>query len=73
MSSSSGKFEGEPAYVPEFWDRAMGGLADSQEDRVYSLTITESDAQKYPELVVGQKLLLTESTDGFVFSRVVKY
>jgi len=72
MSSESGKFEGEPGYVPEFWDRALQGLADNQEDNVYSFTITEDDVRKYPELVVGQKLLLSESTDGFVFSRIVK-
>lgn len=72
MSSRPDKFEGEPAYVPEFWDRAMEGLADGQEADVFSFIITESDSQRYPELVAGNTLLLTESTDGFVFSEVVK-
>jgi hypothetical protein len=72
MTSSPGKFEGEPEYVPDFWAKAMEGLADTREDGVFSFTITEDDAQKYPELVAGQRLLLSESTDGFVFSRVVK-
>jgi hypothetical protein len=72
MSSRPGKFEGEPEYVPEFWARAMEGFADSLEKGVLSFTITEEDVQRYPELVAGQKLLLTESTDGFVFSRIVK-
>jgi hypothetical protein len=72
MSSRPGKFEGEPGYVPEFWARAMEGFADNHEEGVLSFTITEEDARKYPELVVGHKLLLTESTDGFVFSRIVK-
>ncbi len=72
MIESPGEFQGEPEYVPEFWDRAREGLADSDEDGVFSFTITEEDSKKYPALVVGQKLLLTESPDGFVFSRVVK-
>jgi hypothetical protein len=72
MSSRPGKFEGEPEYVPDFWARAMEGFADSHENGVLSFTITEEDVQRYPELVAGQKLLLTESTDGFVFSRIVK-
>lgn len=72
MSSRPGKFECEPEYVPEFWARALEGCADSREKGVLSFTITEEDVQKYPELVAGQKLLLTESTDGFVFSRIVK-
>jgi hypothetical protein len=72
MSSRPEKFEGEPEYVPEFWARAMEGFADNHENGVLSFTITEEDVQRYPELVAGQKLLLTESTDGFVFSRIVK-
>ena len=51
MSSSPGKFEGEPEYVPDFWDRAMEGFADIHEEGVFSFTITEEDVQKYPKLV----------------------
>lgn len=71
MSNNPRKFEGEPKYVPEFWDRARNGEADSNEDGVFSFTITEEDVGKYPELVVGQRLLMSESPDGFVFSRIV--
>lgn len=72
MSCGPGKFEGEPKYVPDFWDKALNGEANSDEDGVFCFSITEEDVRKYPELIVGQKLLLSESTDGFVYSRIVK-
>lgn len=69
--STPGKFEGEPNYVPDFWDRAMDGFADTDLDGTFIFNITEEDHAKYPELPVGSRLYLVESCEGFVFSRVV--
>jgi hypothetical protein len=71
MIDRPGKFQDEPDYVPYLWGRANKGFSDSAEDGVFTLTITEEDVKKYPELVVGQRLLLIESSDGFVYSRFI--
>lgn len=66
-----GKFEGEPDYVPSFWDRALSGEADDDRDGTFIFHITEEDHSRYPELPVGARLYLVEDSDGFVFSRLV--
>jgi len=65
------KFQGEPKYVPDFWERAQIGLADEIDGTVFRFTITKEDAEKYPELKPGMRLLITESTDGFIFHEVL--
>jgi hypothetical protein len=71
MIDRPGKFQDEPDYVPYFWDRAVKGLSGSIEDRVFTMTITEDDVKLYPELIAGQRLLLGESSDGFVYSKLI--
>jgi hypothetical protein len=65
------RFEGEPDYVSDFWDKALRGLADSTEDGIFGFDITPEDSKKYPGLLVGQKLMLAESSDGFVYSKLI--
>jgi len=66
MNDRPDTFEGEPAYVQDFWDRAKNGGAEVDET-VYKFTITKEDSEKYPELKPGMRLLLAKSPDGFVF------
>jgi hypothetical protein len=61
------KFEGLPAYVVVFWELALEGLADEVDGTVFKFNITPEVSILYPELKAGMRLLLTESTDGFVF------
>lgn len=60
------KFEGEPDFVPYFWQRAQEGLADEVDGPVFKFRITREDAEKYPELKPGMLLMLAESAQGEV-------
>jgi hypothetical protein len=71
MIDRPGKFQGEPEYVPDFWDRAQNGGANEVDGTVFKFVITKEDSEKYPELKPGTRLLLAESTDGFVFHEVI--
>jgi hypothetical protein len=65
------KFQGEPKFVLDFWERAQKGMADEVDDTIFKFTITAEDVAKYPELKPGMRLFLTESTDGFVFHELL--
>lgn len=71
MVDQVGKFQGEPEFVSDFWERALNGHADEVDETVFKFIVTEDDARKYPELKPGMRLLLTESTDGFVFHELL--
>lgn len=71
MTDPLKKFQGEPEYVSDFWERAQAGHADEVDETVFRFTITKEDAEKYPELKPGMRLLVTESTDGFVFHEIL--
>lgn len=68
---SPGKFEGEPVYVPCFWDIAleMGSdeMGENDEDVFYP---TDEDRKHWPELGGVRVLILWESSDGFVCSKI---
>jgi len=65
---SLGKFEGEMLYVPYFYDAALNGFADEDEDdeTIMSFTVTDEDLAMFPELEGQATVLLRESSDGFV-------
>jgi hypothetical protein len=63
-----GKFEGEPVYVPVFWDRGLDGCADLDESGVYAFEVTNEDVTDFPELEGVNTLALEESETGFVNS-----
>lgn len=71
MSDRPGKFQGEPPYVPYFWDKVLKGLAYERDDTVYKFIITSEDVAQFPELKVGARIFLAESTDGFVFHELL--
>lgn len=67
---SPGKFEGEPAYVPYFWELGLDGMADEDHTdeggTVYRFNIETDDRIFFPELVKYQRIELRESEQGFV-------
>jgi hypothetical protein len=69
--TTPGKFEGEPRYTPYFWEATLLGDLKPDENGIYELEVTEEDVQKFSELKVGQRVLLCESDDGFVHTRLV--
>lgn len=72
---SPGKFEGEPIFAPHFWFCGLEGFADSDDGKVYTFRIKQSDPERkeFPELAkwLGRKraLRLIEDDQGFVHCR----
>ncbi len=80
---SPGKFEGEPIYVPYFWDCALQGMFAEDVNGVFFMPLDESDHVMFPELYLNTwdgvndptnkpvyGIALEESEQGFVYSKV---
>jgi hypothetical protein len=71
-----GKFEGEPEYVPQYWDMVLDGGADEEEydedgeNPVAVFKLTEEDKAKWFDFQGCTELRLWESDQGFVFSEL---
>ena len=65
-----GKFEGEPLWVPEFWQAGLEGFADDDDGEYYGFTLSDSDREKWPELAGCTRVALREDSQGFVHSYV---
>lgn len=63
---SPGKFEGEMAYVPYYWDIYLNGCADRDNGNVLGFDVTAEDKQEFPELRRRHTVKLYERDDGFV-------
>ena len=63
---SPGKFEGESAYVPYFWDVALDGFADEDytdsTGAVYAFDISDEDKKFFPELKNWKKTATSPRT-----------
>lgn len=72
---SPGKFEGEPLYVPYFYDAFLDGFAEfegDEDDEYMTFDITDEDVELWPELKGWSRILLFERSDGFVSHQVIK-
>ena len=66
--TSPGKFEGEPAYVPYYWDKGLDGWADDEpDDYSYLFYVTKEDVNEFPELAGKDRVVVTISDCGFVY------
>ena len=65
---SPGKFEGEPVYVPYFWDAYLEGFADEDDGEVLTFRVTAEDRAEFPELDGVTTVRLWETDQGFVYS-----
>jgi len=68
---SPGKFEGEPVYAPEFWERALDGSADDEfSDRGVQMslfTVRASDRAEFPSIERDTySIAIWEDEYGFV-------
>lgn len=61
-----GKFEGEPPYVPYFWDAFLNGLQDSDDGKILVFNVTAEDKAIFPELRRRRAVKLMQSDQGFV-------
>ena len=72
-----GKFEGEPVYVPHYWEETLNGCCDSFHDNdgdyeVMVIRLDEHDRARIGADAKGEDhLLLWEDSQGFVNSRFV--
>lgn len=68
---ASGKFEGEPRYIPHMWDLIGGGwFTEGEEDGVFTIVPDEDDIADYPELANVERIVTWQDNFGFVHSRV---
>ena len=67
--TSPGKFEGEMCYLPYFYDLAMCGEGEfDEEDGTFTVTIEPEDRELFPQLVANQhSVTMIESESGFVY------
>ena len=61
-----GKFEGQPVYVPYFWEVYLDGRADHDDDTVLSFNVIAEDKAIFPELKRRKTVRLMEDSQGFV-------
>ena len=62
---SPGKFEGEPIYVPYFWQVYLDGFGEEMGDYVL-FDVEPSDVVEFPELNGKSTIKLMENDQGFV-------
>lgn len=64
---SPGKFQGEPTYVPYFWEQFLDGGADQElDDGTLLFLINDQDRALFPQLANATRILLWEDANGFV-------
>jgi|GEM_PF-3392201 len=61
-----GKFEGEAAFVPYFWDAYLNGSADDEIGDTLVFRVTDEDRDLFPELDGVDTVYLESTNDGFV-------
>jgi hypothetical protein len=66
MTRHPGKFEGQPAYVPYYWDVYLNGFADNDTGDVLVFRVDEGDKQLFPELKRRRSVKLRQTEQGFV-------
>jgi hypothetical protein len=71
MVSHPGKFEGEPGYVPYFWDIYLDGGFGDDDGEWLTFEIQEDDIKIWPELIGYREIQICESDNGFVYHQLV--
>lgn len=64
---SPGKFEGEPVYVPYYWNVYLEGFASSDDGKVLSFTVEPEERWMFPELKGRRVVKLRCDDSGFVW------
>jgi hypothetical protein len=65
-----GKFEGEPRYVPYYWDCALQGMYAEDVAGVFFMPFDRDDYAKFNELEGEYGIALEESEQGFVYAKI---
>lgn len=64
--SQPGKFEGCAPHVPYFWQLFLEGMAGEDEGDTVVFTVEPEDKELFPELQLGERVVLEEDNVGFV-------
>jgi hypothetical protein len=64
--SRPGKFEGEKAYVPFYWNEFLAGGADDDDGKILTFNVQSGDINIFPELKDIKQVKIYEREDGFV-------
>jgi len=67
LITSPGKFEGEPLYVPAYWDMGLEGMADEDDGGSFVFELNDAEWDTWPELKGQTHLVLWEDSQGFVY------
>jgi len=65
--TTPGKFEGESRYVPYYWEKALDGWADLEDDNRYVFYVFPEDVKEFPELAKKKDVTIYLREDGFVY------
>lgn len=62
-----GKFEGEPIYVPYFWEQYLNGFWDFENSKAVGFHLTKEEKNLFPEIPKRKQVIKIKQTDqGFV-------
>jgi len=65
-----GKFEGQPRFIPYFYNLMLGGEGTTATELVTEIEITSEDVKLFPELKGYDKVVLYVDNDRFVYGDV---
>jgi hypothetical protein len=74
--TSPGASEGEPHYVPYYWETGLDGIfsfetaSDDDPPLAFGFNLDASDHARFPELLEGQVLLVWSDDQGFVHHKI---
>lgn len=68
---SPGKFEGQPAWLPPFWEAVLDGFCDGEYEEpdgtmVAVFELDDQDKQRFPIMAKSHELEVWEDGQGFV-------
>lgn len=68
---SPGKFEGQPSWLPPFWEAALDGFCDVEYEEpdgtmVAVFELDAQDKQRFPIMATSRELEVWEDGQGFV-------
>lgn len=67
-----GKFEGQPKWVPFFYEMSLLGAADESNDEGYRFVLNDVDRKSFSELWDVYDITIVVDDQGFVLGRTVK-
>lgn len=66
---SPGMFQGEPLWVPYFWNLCMEVLGEGEGgEKEFLAVVDDDDRREFPELIGIKRIQLVETKDGKVTS-----